>query len=93
MSQLSEAEAEATAVALPYLSSLFGVPIPGPVTLPLDEGQQTITEHVIGLKSLRTRLGKVSGVVRTAGRDLRHRGTRAFINCGSSLYFTEDYAF
>ncbi|WP_198157049.1 hypothetical protein [Aquincola tertiaricarbonis] len=57
-----KAEIGANAVAPPSLSSPFGVLIPGRVTLPFYEGQQSITEHVTGLESLRRRFGKVSGV-------------------------------
>lgn len=84
----SEAEAKVQELAWPYLTQLFGAPMPGKVTLRSDWGLP-ITENVVGLEHLQvTGTGEVSGVVKTSDDDGRSGDTRAFFTRGSGVYFS-----
>jgi hypothetical protein len=89
LQQVREAQAEANEVVWPYLSQLFGAPMPGKVTFPSDCGMHPITERVVGLESLHERNGEVSGTLRTSSDDGRSHDTRCFFTRGSAIYFAD----
>jgi hypothetical protein len=87
--QVTEANEAADALVWPFLSRVFGAPMPGVVTLPSDCGMRSIRERVTQLESLHEHAGELSGIVRTTSDDGRSSDTRSFFTRGGRAYFSE----
>jgi hypothetical protein len=87
--QVTEARDAADALVWPFLTRVFGVPMPGVVTLPSDCGMRPIRERVVQLESVHELAGELSGIVRTTSDDGRSSDTRSFFTRDGRAYFSE----